>query len=119
MGVILDSGMCQLVAVSQYRNKRIIAYEMVTGPPLPFSLASSGAVVSDGKPLYGFHRFESDTGEVRFDSDLELNGALVYVKGDMTLTKPLKGTAKCRHRRPIGIKILLSVRSVPEEFRVA
>jgi hypothetical protein len=52
-GVILDAGSCQLVAVSQYRNKRVVAYEMVTGPPLPFSLGTTGALVAGGTTLIG------------------------------------------------------------------
>lgn len=205
-GVILDSGMCQLVAVSQFRNKRVIGYEMVTGPPLPFSLGSSGAViaggnsviggvesaavladgldrskelveggvvangapnstlpngvsatltlkdavevvgvaqttgthtveasvnlsrgeikkateqeelpkikfsdydpaakgwqhsahaepvVTDGRPLYGMHRYSSPSGVTTFNADLVLNGALVYVDGDVVLNKKLSGS---------------------------
>ena len=204
--VILDSGMCQVVAVSQFRNKRIIGYEMVTGPPLPFSLGSSGAViaggnsviggvesaavladgldrskelveggvvangapnstlpngvsatltlkdavevvgvaqttgthtveasvnlsrgeikkateqeelpkikfldydpaikgwqhsahaepvVTDGRPLYGMHRYSSPSGVTTFNADLVLNGALVYVDGDVVLNKKLSGS---------------------------
>jgi hypothetical protein len=52
-GVVLDSGMCQIVAVSYCRSKRVVAYEVVTGPPLPFSLGASGSLVAGGKTLIG------------------------------------------------------------------
>lgn len=52
-GVVLDPGMIQVVAVSQYRNARVVSYEIVMAPPLPFSLGSSGAVVAGGNSLIG------------------------------------------------------------------
>ena len=51
--VVLDPGMIQVVAVSKYRNEKVVAYEMVMAPPLPFSLGSSGAVVAGGNSLIG------------------------------------------------------------------
>jgi hypothetical protein len=52
-GVILDPGMVQIVAVSQYRSKRVISYSVIYGPPLPFSLASSGTLRASGSTLIG------------------------------------------------------------------
>jgi hypothetical protein len=52
------------------------------------------ASVAEGGPLYGFHRYTpaSAGGVVTFTGDVDLQGALVYVDGDVVLDKPLKGT---------------------------
>jgi hypothetical protein len=49
-------------------------------------------------PLYGFHKFKPNPGSgslkgtVTFTEDVDLQGALIYVEGDVVLEKPLKGT---------------------------
>ena len=52
-GVVLDPGLIQVVAVSHVRNVKVVSYEIVMAPPLPYSLGSSGAVVAGGKSLIG------------------------------------------------------------------
>ena len=45
--------------------------------------------VTTGGPIYGFQRFGQS---VTFKEEVDLNGALLFIDGDVTLEKPLKGT---------------------------
>ncbi len=54
--------------------------------------AHAEPVVTDGRPLYGMHRYSSPSGVTTFNADLVLNGALVYVDGDVVLNKKLSGS---------------------------
>ena len=44
---------CQIVAESHYRSKTVIAYCIVTGPPLPYSLGAAGKLRTGGNTLIG------------------------------------------------------------------
>ena len=52
-------------------------------------VSRSEAVVTTGGPIYGFQRFGQS---VTFKEEVDLNGALLFIDGDVTLEKPLKGT---------------------------
>lgn len=52
-GVLVDSGMCQLVAVSHCGTQRVVRYLVMTGPPLEFSLGASGSLHLGGSTVVG------------------------------------------------------------------
>ena len=63
--------------------------------PADKAVQHTDATVADGSPLYGFHRYANPGNPayaVTFTEEVDLQGALIYVDGDVILDKPLKGT---------------------------
>ena len=81
-GVVLDPGMVQLVAVSNVRNQKVVAYEVVEGPPLAFSLGSSGALTASGQTLIGGLESSAALADGLDDSDLVEGGVVANGTAD-------------------------------------
>ena len=81
-GVVLDPGMVQLIAVSNVRNQKVVAYEVVEGPPLAFSLGSSGALTASGQTLIGGLESSAALADGLDDSDLVEGGVVANGTAD-------------------------------------
>ena len=72
---------CQIVAESHYRSKTVIAYCIVTGPPLPYSLGASGKLRTGGNTLIGGVENAAALADGLQDDDLVEGGVVANGRG--------------------------------------